>query len=183
MTHKAMAATADGLAERGVAVLRYNFPYMERGSKHPDSPAIVHVAARAAVADAGKLAGDLPLFAAGRSFGARMTSQAQSAEPLPKVTGLVFFAFPLHPPGKLGVDRADHLAAVKIPMLFLQGAKDEFADLDLLRPTVSKLGKRAKLHLVGHADHSFHVPVKSGRSDPEVLSEILDVAKDWMLKP
>ena len=182
MTHKAMAATADGLAERGVAVLRYNFPYMERGSKRPDSPAIAHVAARAAVADAGKLAGDLPLFAGGRSFGARMTSQAQSAEPLPKVTGLVFFAFPLHPPGKPGVDRADHLAAVKIPMLFLQGAKDEFADLDLLRPTVSKLGKRAKLHLVDHADHSFHVPVKSGRRDPEVLSEILDGAKDWMLK-
>ena len=182
MTHKAMAATADGLAERGVAVLRYNFPYMERGSKRPDSPAIAHVAARAAVADAGKLAGELPLFAGGRSFGARMTSQAQSAEPLPKVAGLVFFAFPLHPPGKPGVDRADHLAAVKIPMLFLQGAKDEFADLDLLRPTVSKLGKRAKLHLVDHADHSFHVPVKSGRRDPEVLSEILDVAKDWMLK-
>lgn len=182
MTHKAMAATADGLAERGVAVLRYNFPYMERGSKRPDSPAIAHVAARAAVADAGKLAGDLPLFAGGRSFGARMTSQAQSVEPLPKVTGLVFFAFPLHPPGKPGVDRADHLAAVKIPMLFLQGAKDEFADLDLLRPTVSKLGKRAKLHLVDHADHSFHVPVKSGRRDPEVLSEILDGAKDWMLK-
>ncbi len=182
MTHKAMAATADGLAERGVAVLRYNFPYMERGSKRPDSPAIAHVAARAAVADAGKLAGDLPLFAGGRSFGARMTSQAQSAEPLPKVTGLVFFAFPLHPPGKPGVDRADHLAAVKIPMLFLQGAKDEFADLDLLRPTVSKLGKRAKLHLVDHADHSFHVPVKSGRRDPEVLSEILDGAKYWMLK-
>ncbi len=182
MTHKAMAATADGLAERGVAVLRYNFPYMERGSKRPDSPAIAHVAARAAVADAGKLAGDLPLFAGGRSFGARMTSQAQSAEPLPKVTGLVFFAFPLHPPGKPGVDRADHLAAVKIPMLFLQGAKDEFADLDLLRPTVSKLGKRAKLHLVDHADHAFHVPVKSGRRDPEVLSEILDGAKYWMLK-
>ena len=182
MTHKAMAATADGLAERGVAVLRYNFPYMERGSKRPDSPAIAHVAARAAVADAGKLAGELPLFAGGRSFGARMTSQAQSAEPLPKVAGLVFFAFPLHPPGKPGVDRADHLAAVKIPMLFLQGAKDEFADLDLLRPTVSKLGKRAKLHLVDHADHSFHVPVKSGRRDPEVLSEILDGAKDWMLK-
>lgn len=182
MTHKAMAATADGLAERGVAVLRYNFPYMERGSKRPDSPAIAHVAARAAVADAGKLAGDLPLFAGGRSFGARMTSQAHSAEPLPKVAGLVFFAFPLHQPGKPGVDRADHLAAVKIPMLFLQGAKDEFADLDLLRPTVSKLGKRAKLHLVDHADHSFHVPVKSGRRDPEVLSEILDGAKDWMLK-
>jgi len=182
MTHKHMAATADGLGERGVAVLRYNFPYMERSSKRPDNPPVAHVAVRAAVADAAKLAGDLPLFAGGRSFGARMTSQAQSAEPLAKVSGLVFFAFPLHPPGKPGTDRADHLAVVKIPMLFLQGAKDEFADLALLKPTVSKLGKRGKLHLVDHADHSFHVPAKTGRKDPEVLAEILDVAREWMLK-
>lgn len=182
MKHKHMAATADELAERSIAVLRYNFPYMERGSKRPDNPPVAHAAVRAAVSDAGKLAGDLPLFAGGRSFGARMTSQAQSTDPLPKVAGLVFFAFPLHPPGKPGTDRADHLPAIRIPMLFLQGAKDEFADLDLLKATVSKLGKRGKLHLVDHADHSFHVPVKSGRKDPEVLSEILDVAADWMLK-
>ena len=182
MTHKHMAATADGLAERSVAVLRYNFPYMERGSRRPDNPPVAHAAVCTAVADAAKLAGDLPLFAGGRSFGARMTSQAQSAEPLSKVSGLVFFAFPLHPPGKPGTDRADHLAAVKIPMLFLQGARDEFADLALLKSTVSKLGKRAKLHLADHADHSFHVPAKTGRKDPEVLAEILDAAHDWMLK-
>jgi predicted alpha/beta-hydrolase family hydrolase len=183
MTHRNMAATADGLEARGVAVLRYNFPYMERGSKRPDSPAIAHLAVRAAMADAARLAGDLPLFAGGRSFGARMTSQAQALEPLPKVAGLVFFAWPLHAPGKPGVERAEHLAAVKIPMLFLQGAKDEFADLDLLKPMVKSLGKRAKLHLVEHADHSFHVPAKTGRKDPEVLAEILDAARDWMLKP
>ena len=182
MAHKSMTAIAEGLAERGVSTLRYNFPYMERSSKRPDNPPVAHVAVRAAVADAAKLAGDLPLFAGGRSFGARMTSQAQSAEPLAKVSGLVFFAFPLHPPGKPGTDRADHLAVVKIPMLFLQGAKDEFADLALLKPTVSKLGKRGKLHLVDHADHSFHVPAKTGRKDPEVLAEILDVAREWMLK-
>jgi predicted alpha/beta-hydrolase family hydrolase len=182
MTHKHMAATADGLAERGIATLRYNFPYMERGSKRPDNPPIAHAAIRAAVADAAKLAGDLPLFAGGRSFGARMTSQAQSLDPLPNVRGLVFFAFPLHPPGKPGTDRADHLSDVKIPMLFLQGTKDEFADLDLLKPTVKKLAKRATLHLAEHADHSFHAPAKSGRKDPEVLADILDAATAWMAK-
>jgi predicted alpha/beta-hydrolase family hydrolase len=182
MTHKHMAATADGLAERGVATLRYNFPYMERGSKRPDSPPIAHAAIRAAIADATKLAGDLPLFAGGRSFGARMTSQAQSLDPLPKVQGLVFFAFPLHPPGKPGTDRADHLSDVKIPMLFLQGTNDEFAGLDLLKSTVKKLGKRGHLVLAQHADHSFHAPAKSGRKDPEVLAEILDEAVAWMGK-
>lgn len=182
MTHKHMAATADGLEERGIATLRYNFPYMEKGSKRPDNPPVAHAAIRAAVADAVKLAGDLPLFAGGRSFGARMTSQAQALAPLPKVAGLVFFAFPLHPPGKPGIERAEHLASVKIPMLFLQGTKDEFADLALLKSVTSKLGKRAKLHLAEHADHSFHAPAKSGRKDPEVLAEILDAAHDWMLK-
>lgn len=182
MTHKHMAATAEGLAERGIATLRYNFPYMERGSRRPDNPPVAQAATRAAIADAAKLAGDLPVFAGGRSFGARMTSQAQSADPLPKVKGLVFFAFPLHPPGKPGTDRADHVSAVKIPMLFLQGTNDEFAKLDLLQPTVKSLGKRAKLVLAQHADHSFHAPAKSGRKDPEVLAEILDVATAWMLK-
>lgn len=182
MTHKHMAATADGLEERGIATLRYNFPYMEKGSKRPDNPPVAHAAIRAAVADAAKLAGDLPLFAGGRSFGARMTSQAQALAPLPKVAGLVFFAFPLHPPGKPGIERAEHLSSVKIPMLFLQGTKDEFADLALLKSVTSKLGKRAKLHLAEHADHSFHAPAKSGRKDPEVLAEILDAAHDWMLK-
>ena len=182
MTHKHMAAAADGLEERGIATLRYNFPYMEKGSKRPDNPPVAHAAIRAAVADAAKLAGNLPLFAGGRSFGARMTSQAQSIEPLPSVAGLVFFAFPLHPPGKPGIERAEHLSSVKIPMLFLQGTKDEFAELAHLKSVTKSLGKRAKLHLAEHADHSFHAPAKSGRKDPEVLTEILDAAHDWMLK-
>ncbi|MFT3723013.1 MAG: hypothetical protein QM773_05435 [Hyphomonadaceae bacterium] len=180
MTHKHLAATADGLEERGIATLRYNFPYMEKGSKRPDNPPVAHAAIRAAVADATKLAGDLPLFAGGRSFGARMTSQAQSLEPLARVKGLVFFAFPLHAPGKPGVERADHLRQVKVPMLFLQGTNDEFADLDLLKPVVKSLGKRARLHLAQFADHSFHAPAKSGRKDPEVLADILDAAEAWM---
>jgi predicted alpha/beta-hydrolase family hydrolase len=182
MTHKNMAATAEGLAARGIAVLRYNFPYMERGSKRPDVPGVAHAAVRAAVAEAAKLAGDLPVFAGGRSFGARMTSQAQASEPLLRVAGLVFFAWPLHAPGKPGTARAEHLKDVKCPMLFLQGARDEFADLNLLEGCVSSLGRRATLHLAPHADHSFHVPVKSGRRDPDVLAEILDVASAWMLK-
>lgn len=181
MTHKNVAATANGLSERKIATLRYNFPYMERGSRRPDSPVIAQAAVRAAVAGAAKLAPRLPIFAGGRSFGARMTSQAQSADPLPKVQGLVFFAFPLHAPGKPGVERADHLAALKVPMLFLQGTRDEFAELDLLRKTVRKLGARAKLELADQADHSFHVPAKSGRKDPEVLADLLDLARDWML--
>lgn len=180
MAHKAMTATAEGLAERGIATLRYNFLYMERGSKRPDSPALAHEAVRAAVAKAEDLARDLPLFAGGRSFGGRMTSQAQAEQALPGVRGLVFFAFPLHPPGKPGVERAAHLADVKVPMLFLQGTNDEFARLDLLNETVAGLGSRASLTLAEFADHSFHAPAKSGRKDPEVLAEILDVAAGWM---
>ena len=182
MTHKAMEATAEGLAERGVATLRFNFPYMERGSKRPDSPAIAHSAIRAAVAEASKLAPGLPLFAGGRSFGGRMTSQAQALEPLPGVSGLVFFAWPLHLAGKPGVERAAHLSDVKIPMLFLSGSRDPLAELDLLKPTVKKLGAKAKLVLAADADHSFHVPAKTGRKDPEVFAELLDAARDWMLK-
>lgn len=182
MTHKAMAATADGLAERGIAVLRFNFPYMERGSKRPDSPSVAQAAVRAAVAEAtAKLAPDLPLFAGGRSFGGRMTSQAQANEPLPGVLGLVFFAFPLHPAGKPGVERAEHLSKVKAPMLFLQGSRDELAELDLLKPVARKLGARAKLVIVEDADHSFHVPAKTGRKDADVFTEILDTTRDWML--
>jgi hypothetical protein len=182
MTHRHMAATAEGLATRGIAVLRFNFPYMERGSKRPDSPAVAHAAIRAAVARATKLAGDLPVFAGGRSFGGRMTSQAQTEEPLPDVRGLVFFAWPLHPSGKPGTDRAEHLSKVKLPMLFLQGTADTLAEANILKPVVTSLGKRATLHLVEHADHSFHVPVRTGRKDAAVLDEILDVARDWMLK-
>ena len=182
MTHKHMAATAEGLTERGIAVLRFNFAYMERDSKRPDNPPVAHAAVRAAVAHAKKLAGDLPLFAGGRSFGARMTSQAQALDPLPGVRGLVYFAWPLHPAGKAGTDRAEHLDQVKLSMLFLQGTADALAETKLLKPVAAKLGKRATLHLVEQADHSFHVPAKSGRKDPEVMDEILDVARDWMLK-
>jgi len=180
MTHKSMTALADGLAERGVATLRYQFPYMERGSRRPDSPAVAHAAVRAAVAEAARRAKKLPLFAGGRSFGGRMTSQAQAKAPLPAVRGLVFFAFPLHPPGKPATERAGHLADVSLPMLFLQGTRDEFAQLDLLRPVVAGLGERARLELIQDADHSFHVPAKTDRKDAEVLAQILDMAAGWM---
>jgi predicted alpha/beta-hydrolase family hydrolase len=181
MTHKSMAATADGLAERGIATLRFNFPYMEKGGGRPDSPAVAQAAVRAAVAEAAKLAPGFRLFAGGRSFGGRMTSQAQSEDPLPDVTGLVFFAFPLHPAGRPGVERAGHLDDVKVPMLFLSGSRDPLAELKLLQPVVKKLGRRAKLVLAEDADHSFHVPAKTGRKDPEVFGELLDAARDWML--
>jgi uncharacterized protein len=180
MAHKSMAAIADGLAERGVATLRYNFLYMERGSKRPDSPALAHSIVRAAVNEAARLALKLPLFAGGKSFGGRMTSQAQALDALPNVRGLVFFGFPLHPAGKPSDERAKHLDDVKIPMLFLQGTNDALATLDLLKPVVKKLGKRGTLALFEHADHSFHVPAKSGRKDADVLAEILDSAVNWM---
>jgi predicted alpha/beta-hydrolase family hydrolase len=181
MAHKSMAALADGLAERGIATLRYQFPYMERGSRRPDPPAIAHAAVRAACAHAAGLAGKVPLFAGGRSFGGRMTSQAEAIRPIAGVRGLVFFAFPLHPAGKPGAERADHLAKVSLPMLFLQGTSDALAELDLLQPVVSGLGARAKLVLAADADHSFHVPARSGRNDREVLAALLDDAAAWML--
>ena len=181
MAHKSMAALADGLAERAVATLRYQFPYMERGSRRPDPPAVAHATVRAACARATMLAGALPLFAGGRSFGGRMTSQAQAATPLPRIRGLVFFAFPLHPAGKPSTSRADHLAEVALPMLFLQGTRDALADLPLLQQTVDALGPRARLILAADADHSFHVPVRSGRSDREVLASLLDGAAAWMI--
>ena len=180
MAHKSMTAIAEGLAERGVATLRYNFLYMERGSKRPDAPALAHSVVREAVAKANELAPELPLFAGGKSFGGRMTSQAQASAALPNVRGLVFFAFPLHPAGKPGDERAKHLDDVAIPMLFLQGTNDALAELDLLKPVVKRLGKRATLSLAEHADHSFHAPAKSGRKDPEVLADILDTATAWM---
>lgn len=180
MAHKSMAAIAEGLAARGVATLRYQFPYMERGSKRPDSPPVAQATVRAAVAEAARHAGTLPLFAGGKSFGGRMTSQAQAAAPLAGVRALVFFAFPLHPAGKPATSRADHLAQVQIPMLFLQGTRDELAQLDLLQPVVAGLGSRATLTLARDADHAFHVPAKTGRKDPEVLAELLDAAVAWM---
>jgi len=181
MEHKAMAAAANGLAERGVATLRYNFLYMEQGGKRPDPPARAHAAVRAAVSKAHELAPGLPLFAGGRSFGGRMTSQAQAKAPLPHVRGLVFFAFPLHPAGKPSDERAAHLSDVRIPMLFLQGENDALATLDLLRPVVARLSERATLKLWADADHSFHVPAKTGRKDADVLNGILDAASAWML--
>ncbi|BBK31401.1 hypothetical protein EDC65_0204 [Stella humosa] len=180
MTHRAMAATADGLAQRGIATLRFQFPYMQRGSNRPDQPAVAHAAVRAAVAEAARRAPERKLFAGGRSFGGRMTSQAQAIRPLPGVRGLVFFAFPLHPAGKPGDERARHLADVAVPMLFLQGTRDALATLDLLRPVVDGLGPRARLHLAAEADHAFHVPARTGRKDADVLAQILDEAAAWM---
>jgi predicted alpha/beta-hydrolase family hydrolase len=180
MDHKSMAALADGLARRGIATLRYQFPYMERGSRRPDPPSIAHAAVRAACAEAARRAGRLPLFAGGKSFGGRMTSQAQALAPLPGVRGLVFFAFPLHPAGKPSVVRADHLAEIDIPMLFLQGTRDALAELDLLQPAVKALGRRAKLILAEDADHAFHVPARTGRKDADVLAALLDAATAWM---
>jgi uncharacterized protein len=181
MAHRSMAALADGLYDRGIATLRYQFPYMERGSKRPDAPAIAHAAVKAAVAEAARLAGKLALFAGGRSFGGRMTSQAQAIVPLSGVRGLVFFAFPLHPAGKPSTARAEHLSDVGIPMLFLQGTRDELATLDLLRPVVDSLGARATLVLAQDADHAFHVSAKTGRKDMDVLAELLDTATAWMV--
>ena len=180
MTHASMEAVAEGLVARGIAVLRYNFPYMERGSKRVDSAIVAHGAVRAAVAAGRERSASLPLFAGGRSFGARMTSQAKASAPLDGVRGLVFFAFPLHPSGEPSDERAAHLEHVGIPMLFLQGTRDTLADTDLLVRKVKSLGPRAKLVTVANADHSFHVPAKSGRKDREVLAEILDHAAAWM---
>ncbi len=182
MMHRAMTALADGLAERAIATLRFQFPYMERGSRRPDPPAVAHAAVRAACAKATRLAGRLPLFAGGKSYGGRMTSQAQALAPLPGVRGLVFFAFPLHPAGKPSAARADHLGKVDIPMLFLQGTRDELAELDLLKPVVAKLGSRARLVLVPDANHAFHVPAKTGRKDADVLADLLDAAAAWMTR-
>ncbi len=182
MTHAFMGAVAAGLAERGIATLRYQFPYMEKASKRPDPPAIAHAAVRAAVAAAVQHCPGLPLIAGGKSFGGRMTSQAQAKAPLDGVRGLAFFGFPLHPAGKPSSARADHLADVKIPMLFLQGTNDKLAELDLLKPVVKTLGARASLHLVESADHSFHAPARSGRKDAEVMTELLDAFAAWVDK-
>jgi predicted alpha/beta-hydrolase family hydrolase len=182
MTNKAMTAIADGLADRAIATLRFNFLYMERGSKRPDSPPLAHAAIRAAVAEAAKLAPKLPLFAGGKSFGGRMTSQAQALAPLPNVRGLIFFGFPLHPAGAPGIERAAHLDDVTVPMLFLSGTADALADLKLLKKVVARLGKRATLELAGHADHSFHVPARTGLKDADILGKLLDTASAWMAK-
>lgn len=180
MTHPFMAAVAEGLAERGIATLRYQFPYMERGSKRPDTPKLAQATVRAAVAEAARRMPDAPLFAGGKSFGGRMTSQAQAAEPMPGVRGLIFLGFPLHPAGKPSDERAAHLSEVKVPMLFLQGSRDDLAHLDLLRPLVKRLGRAATLQVFEDADHSFHVPARSGRKGAEVLVDLLDKAANWI---
>ncbi len=180
MTHKAMASNAAGLAARGVASLRYQFLYMEKGSKRVDPPALAHAVVRAATAEAARLAPDLPLFAGGRSFGGRMTSQAHAKAPLPGVRGLAFIGFPLHPAGKPSIERAAHLAEVNVPMLLLQGTRDALAELDLLRPVAERLGARATLSLFDDADHSFHVPARTGRTDGEVEAQMLDAFADWI---
>jgi hypothetical protein len=182
MTHKAMESNAQGLAERGIATLRYQFPYMEKGSRRPDPPRIAHAAVRAAAAEAARLVPELPLFAGGRSFGGRMTSQAQADAPLPGIRGLAFLGFPLHPAGKPGIERAEHLSRVQVPMLFVSGKRDALAELGLLRPVVADLGERATLHLVANADHSFKVAAKSGRTAAEAEAEALDAVASWMLR-
>ena len=180
MTHASMQAIAVGLGDRGIATLRYQFPYMESGSKRPDSPAVAHRAVRAAIAAAEKCCEGLPLLAGGKSFGGRMTSQAQALSPLADVRGLVFLGFPLHSAGKPSSDRAEHLSGIRIPMLFLQGTRDALAEPALLQPVVKGLGRLATLHPVAEADHSFHVLKRSGRTDREVLDEVLDAFASWV---
>ncbi|MDN8614334.1 alpha/beta hydrolase family protein [Variovorax ginsengisoli] len=182
MAHAFMAEAADGLVQRGIATLRYQFPYMERGSKRTDPPAIAQAAVRAAVAHAAGRFPSLPLFAGGKSFGGRMTSQAQSLAPLPGVAGLVFLGFPLHPAGAPSNERARHLFDVRVPMLFVQGTRDKLAEFDRIEKLVAELGPTATLLRIAEADHSFHVLVRSGRSDAEVMAEVLDGAAAWMLR-
>ncbi|HEX4674936.1 MAG TPA: alpha/beta family hydrolase [Steroidobacteraceae bacterium] len=179
MDHPSMTALATGLSALNIATLRYQFPYMERGSRRPDPPQLCHATVRAAVTAAARLVPTLPLIAGGRSFGGRMTSQAQAKAPLPGVRGLAFLAFPLHPADRPASDRAEHLFAVTIPMLFLQGTRDALADLQLVEKLVSQLGERATLKLLQDADHSYHVPARTGRKDPEVRAELLQALADW----
>jgi len=180
MTHPFMARIADALAERAIATLRYQFRYMEARSKRPDPPRIAHAAVRAAVAEASRRLPGMALFAGGKSFGGRMTSQAQAASGLEGVRGLVFLGFPLHPAGKPSVERADHLDSVRVPMLFLQGTRDALAELSLLEPVVARLGARARLVRFEDADHSFHVPAKSQRSDSDVMPALADAIAAWI---
>ena len=180
MTHRSMVSNAEGLATRGMATLRYQFPYMEQGSRRPDVPNVAHATVRAAVVEAARAMPGVALVAGGKSFGGRMTSQAQALAPLAGVRGVVFLGSPLHPAGKPSDERASHLANVQVPMLFLQGTRDDLADLALLRPVVERLGSRASLMLFDDADHSFHVPARSGRKDGDVLASLADAIAAWI---
>ena len=179
MNHPFLAALAGELARRDIATLRYQFPYMERGAKRPDPPQLAQATVRAAAAAALVLFPNLPLVAGGKSFGGRMTSQAQAKTPLEGVRGLAFLGFPLHPAGRPSQDRGAHLFDVQIPMLFLQGSRDNLASLDQLEPLCKKLGRRATLNLFAAADHSFHVPARTGRNDAQVLGEMIDAFVAW----
>jgi uncharacterized protein len=180
MEHPFMADVARGLAQRGIATLRYQFPYMERRSRRTDPPEVCHATVRAAVGEAARRAPGVALIAGGKSFGGRMTSQAQALAPLDGVRGIAFLGFPLHAPGQPSDTRAAHLFDVTIPMLFLQGTRDEFAAADLLARLISRLGERATLRPFVDADHSFHVPARSGRKDAEVMGELLDALAAWI---
>jgi predicted alpha/beta-hydrolase family hydrolase len=180
MTHPFMTAIATELADRGIATLRYQFPYMEQGGKRPDPPKLAQATVRAAVAEAARHLPKLPLFAGGKSFGGRMTSQAQAAEPLAGARGLIFLGFPLHPAGKPSQERGQHLFEVRVPMLFLQGTRDALATLDHIEPLCAALGKRTTFKLCAEADHSFHVPARSGRKDAQVRAEMLDALASWI---
>lgn len=180
MTHPFMTAVAAELAERGIATLRYQFPYMEKGGKRPDPPKLAHATVRAAVAEAARLLPKLPLFAGGKSFGGRMTSQAQASAALPGVCGLVFLGFPLHPAGRPSQERGQHLFDIRIPMLFLQGTRDQLALPDQLGPLCERFGDLATLVPIEAADHSFHVPARTGRKDADVRSAVLDAVASWV---
>jgi uncharacterized protein len=180
MDHAFMNATAHELARLGIATLRFQFPYMERGSKRTDPPPLCHATVRAAVSEATQHLPNLPLFAGGRSFGGRMTSQAQAEYPLANVHGLAFLGFPLHPAGKPDTTRAAHLVKVTLPMLFVQGTRDDLAKLELLEPLIEQLRPRTTLHLLADADHSFHVPARTGRKDPQVRAEALQAFSEWV---
>ena len=182
MTHPFMAAVAEGLHDRGVATLRYQFPYMEHGSKRPDRPPLAHATVRAAVAAANRLIPAIPLFAGGKSFGARMTSQAQAEAPLPNVSGLAFLGFPLHPAGKPSDDRARHLFDIRIPRLFLQCDHDALADLKILTAVLHRLPAQVTMRVIEHADHSFHVPKRSGTTDRQVLDKLLETLTGWFTR-
>lgn len=180
MEHPFMTAIANALADRGIATLRYQFAYMEKGSRRPDTPSVAHVVVRAAVGEAVRRCAGAALFAGGKSFGGRMTSQAQALAPLPGVVGLAFVGFPLHAAGKPSLERSKHLFDVDIPSLFVQGTRDDLADLDLMRSVVEQLGPKATISLTDDADHSFHVRKSSGRTDTEVIGETADVLAHWM---